>query len=244
MSPRLWLSAAFAGAIALTAPAVLADDPPTPSPIASSATPLHTRPAKKLELASPSDGTPLFYKLLVGGVVVAAAIVYARKKGVGLKTEKKRSSIDLLARQSIGVRSELLVVDVEGTRLLVGMTPGSMNTLAVLQTPEGVVGEESPLVGEEKYMSASEEDDDDAPAPAPRVGVRRAPEDEIDELEGRVRSLLDARKKKAAPAPVAPARPRGASGRPVLGPSSRVPGQAKGLLLSMEDPNVTKLGDW
>ncbi|MFO0738508.1 MAG: flagellar biosynthetic protein FliO [Labilithrix sp.] len=251
---------ALAGVIAVTASTAFADEPaPTPAPAASvvsAGTPLQTRPSKKLELAPQNESSSVGYKLLAGAVIVAGAVVYARKKKGGLTKDKtkKRSSIDLLARHSVGVRSEVLVVEVEGTRLLIGMTPGSMSTLAVLQTPEGVIGEESPLMGEEKYMeeekpsarkSAPElsEEDDDEPALV-RVGARKSVEpEEVDELEGRVRSLLEARKKRA-PAPhessprVLPAR------KTAVSQASRVPGQAKGLLLSMQDADVTKLGDW
>lgn len=213
------LALALAGVILLTASAALADEPvPTPAP-ATSSTPLQTRPSKRLELAPQNEGTPVGYKLLAGVVVLAGAVVYAKKKKGGVTKDKARkSAIDLLARHSVGVRSELLVVDVEGTRLLVGMTPGSMSTLAVLQTPEGVVGEESPLMGEEKYF--------ETPTPAPAsVKVE-------DALEGRVRSLLEARKKPPAHAP------------PPASQASRVPGQAKGLLVSLQGAPVTKLGDW
>ncbi|MBX3228828.1 MAG: flagellar biosynthetic protein FliO [Labilithrix sp.] len=232
------LALAVATVIAVTAATVSTAfaDEPTPAPAAS--TPLQVRPQKPLNLAPTNEGTPFGYKLLAGGVVVVAAGLWLKKKRGGLTSSKtkKRSSIDVLGRTSIGVRNELLVVDVEGTRLLVGMTPGSMQTLAVLQTPEGVVGEESPLMGEEAYM-------------------REDAEEEVEELSDRVRSLLEARKKKAAlaPAPLAPPAP--AESRPVMTaprrvqqPRARVPGQAKGLLLSLQesvdDRSVTKLGDW
>lgn len=250
-------AAALAGVIAVTASTAFADEPaPTPAPAVSASTPLQTRPSKKLELAPQNESSSVGYKLLAGAVIVAGAVVYARKKKGGLTKDKtkKRSSIDLLARHSVGVRSEVLVVEVEGTRLLIGMTPGSMSTLAVLQTPEGVIGEESPLMGEEKYMeeekpsarkSAPElsEEDDDEPALV-RVGARKSVDpEEVDELEGRVRSLLEARKKKAPAhesSRALPARkPQTAASQ-----ASRVPGQAKGLLLSMQDADVTKLGDW
>lgn len=272
---KAFAGVALASVMTLTAAVASADQPaaPTPAPAASNAapaaTPLQTRPAKKLELSTMKDeSTPIGYKLLAGAIVVAGAIVYVKKKKGGItKNTKKKSSIDLLARHSVGVRSEVLVVEVEGTRLLVGMTPGSMNTLAVLQTPEGVIGEESPLMGEEKYMTEEEVadvrkpsslikqlvkhvDDEEDELPPVRVGAPRkaaqaqvsADQEEIDELEGRVRSLLDARKKKAPESSRAlPAR------RPVpqaTAQAPRVPGQAKGLLLSMQDPDITKLGDW
>lgn len=241
---------ALAAAIGLTGATAFADEAaaPTPAPATSAAsTPLQTRPPKQLQLAPQSEGTPIGYKLLAGAVVVAGAVVYVKKKqqkGV-TKDKKKKSAIDILARSSIGVRNELLVVDVEGTRLLVGMTPGSMNTLAVLQTPEGVVGEESPFMGEEKYMAPAEiaaaSTADVAPAAAMRPSLREQidtedAENEVDELEGRVRSLLQARKKKAElPVVTTPKRAAPAPARTQSSASRGVPGQAKGLLLSMQE---------
>lgn len=237
-----------------------ADDAPAPAPTTSAAaTPLQVRPSKPLTLAPAKDErTPLGYKLLAGGVVVVAAGIWLKKKqGLSLSKggKKKRSPIDVLGRTSLGVRNELLVVEAEGTRLLIGMTPGSMQTLAVLQTPEGVIGEESPeLPGEAKYAD-----------PAPSAPVMKArtlreqldeddhdedeAEAEVEQLSHRVRSLLDARKKKAPAVPSEPAPPamrRAVRTQPL--PKASVPGQAKGLLLSMDearnDDKITKLGDW
>lgn len=255
-------AAIFAATTALTG-TVMADDAPAPAP-STSATPLQVRPSKPLTLAPAKDeGTPVGYKLLAGGVVIVAAGVWLKKKqglslGKGAK-KKKKSAIDVLGRTSVGVRNELLVVEAEGTRLLIGMTGSSMQTLAVLQTPEGVIGEESPeLPGEAKYA------DDDLPAavvvkPAARTKTLREqldePEDdeeaseEVEQLSHRVRSLLDARatrKPIANPEP-APMQPRRAQ-RTQPQAKAAVPGQAKGLLLSMEDARndekITKLGDW
>jgi len=250
--------AALASVIALTVTtAAFADEPAAPTPAPAASTPLQVRPSKALQMAPANESTPLGYKLAAGGVVVAAAALWAKKKKGGLTKSKtkKKSAIDILGRASIGVRNELIVVDVEGTRLLIGMTPGSMQTLAVLQTPEGVIGELSPYMGEEAYMDALPAAVPVRPAPVlvrPPIVEEEADEqaeEEVEELSDRVRSLLEARKK------------REQSARPVTSPPARrpqhtqamkakatVPGQAKGLLLSMQeggdDRPVTKLGDW
>jgi flagellar biogenesis protein FliO len=231
------LALTVAVAIALSTGVAMADPAP-----AASATPLQVRPSKPLDLQHSDSHTPIGYKLLAAAVVIGGAVVWAKKrKGASVtKDKKKRSSIDLLARHSLGVRNELLVVDVEGTRLLVGMTPGSMSTLAVLQTPEGVVGEESPLMGEEKYMETAEKP---VLAVEEVSSVRPAPvQDEVDELEDKVRSLLAARKKQHAPLP----KPSTPARRSKPQPKAAVPGQAKGLLLSMQEDDrpIMKLGDW
>ena len=177
----------------------------------------------------------------------------SRSASLSKSKAKKRSAIDILGRASIGVRNELIVVDVEGTRLLIGMTPGSMQTLAVLQTPEGVVGEESPFMGEEAYMDALP-----SAVPVRPVAVVRAPiveeeaeeNEEVEELSDRVRSLLDARKKKeqSAARPVTAPMARRPPMTQQTKPRATVPGQAKGLLLSLQensdDRPITKLGVW
>ncbi len=53
------------------------------------ATPLQTRPSKKLELAPQNESSSVGYKLLAGAVIVAGAVVYARKKKGGLTKETR-----------------------------------------------------------------------------------------------------------------------------------------------------------
>lgn len=247
------LAAALASVIALTTTAAFADEPAAPTPPPSAATPLQVRSSKPLQMAPQNQSTPIGYKLAAGGAVLAAAVIWARKKKGALSKSKakKRSAIDILGRASIGVRNELLVIDVEGTRLLVGMTPGSMQTLAVLQTPEGVVGEESPFMGEEAYM------EDALPSAVAVAPAMRSPiVEEVEELSDRVRSLLEARRKKEQSAARPVTAPTARRGQPTqIKPRASVPGQAKGLLLSLQENTnersvtggvrpSTKLGDW
>lgn len=203
------------GVIALTLAAVttpaFADEPAAPEP-AASATPLATRPSKPLTLASPSEGGSFGYKLLAGVVVATAAALWLRKKH-GRRPVAPATRIDILGRTSLGVRSELLVVEVEGTRLLVGMTPGAIQPLAVLDTPvdaDATADEETAPV----RADASEREH-----PALEVADRARL------LLGRPRTETKA----AQPPPrrTAPVRPAKAN---------IVAGQAKGLLLALEPP--------
>ena len=144
------------------------------------------------------------------------------------------AKIDILARAGIGVRSQLVVVEVEGTRLLVGMTPSAIQTLAVLQTPE------DDNVAAEARASAIEERLEQE-----REIVRPA------NLGDRVRSLLGegepiAPPRLAAVKPAAKPKSRLASRAPAPSTSARksesvpresreVAGQARGLLLSVDE---------
>ncbi|MBX3210417.1 MAG: flagellar biosynthetic protein FliO [Labilithrix sp.] len=203
--------------------------PPSAAPEAPAATPLATRPSKPLTLASPSEGTPFVYKLFAGVGVAAAAGLWLKKKRKG-QAALPASRIDVLGRTSVGVRSELLVVEVEGTRLLVGMTPSAIQTLAVLDAVDAAVEEPAPL-----EIAARER--------TPIVEERP-----LLEMAERARSLLGGIGATAKPA--APKRAPAAK-MPKL---PRVAGQAKGLLLALEQPNEgarkgaperpLRLGDW
>ena len=103
-------------------------------PAQAPATPLNVRPsiASPLSLAPSHEGLGLGYKVLAFAVVAGGLVLYARKRRGGRGLDAPKSRIDILARSGLGVRSELVVVEVDGTRLLVGMTPSTVQTLAVL----------------------------------------------------------------------------------------------------------------
>lgn len=206
-------------------------DPATTTPLAVRANP----PAKPLALAPASEGLGVGYKLLAIVAIGGAVALYLKKKRGARTAAAANSKIDILARAGIGVRSQLVVVEVEGTRLLVGMTPSTIQTLAVLQTPE-----------DEGFVAAPE-------ASAGAIDDRL----ELDMLRpanlgDRVRLLLGTDE---------PVKPHLSSVKPKLAPRPRearsdartmaarakteardsrdsreVAGQARGLLLSDEDP--------
>jgi flagellar protein FliO/FliZ len=197
----LTLTAVASTALADEAPAL-----PAAPALAASATPLAPRPSKPLTLANSNEGTPFGYKLLAGLGVVAATVVWLKKKrksGSALPA----SRIDVLGRTSLGVRSELLVVEVEGTRLLLGMTPSAIQTLAVL---DGVTAEAEPIES------------------VARTGPD--PSRPVVELAERARTLLAGARaaKPAAPSPKRAPAAKKATAMP------RVAGQAKGLLLALD----------
>ncbi len=216
-------SVALAPPAPLVAPTVVAPAAPAAPvapPVEVAATPLSVRPtpATHLTLAPSSEGIGTGLKVLaILGVGGALAFFIRRKRTA---TSLPASRISVVARESLGVRSEVVVLDVEGTRLLVGLTPTTMQTLAVLDTPEEV-GQD--VVEEEEPFQANESFGD------------------------RVRSLLGT--VEASPPRVAakppPAKPRAAPSmsRPLPSTKSNrsnlamrdVAGQARGLLLSSDE---------
>lgn len=125
MSPARALAIAMTvGVGGLTLPA--AADEATPG-----GTPLNVRPSRPLELAPASSGSHLGTTLPLV-VVALGAGAWVWKRRATAATPVRRPSINILARQSIGVRSELLVVEIDGQSLLLGVTSGSIQRLAVL----------------------------------------------------------------------------------------------------------------
>jgi flagellar biogenesis protein FliO len=159
---RTFVTALTLFATSLTATVCSADESPTPTttatataiapaaPIASAApiatapaaTPLQLREPHPLALAQDPIDKYAAWKL-VAALAVMAAGAYAFKK----HNDKRRPaetirSLQVLKKLSIGVRTELIVVDVDGQRLLLGVTPSSIQTLASLPDPEPVEQEE------------------------------------------------------------------------------------------------------
>jgi flagellar biogenesis protein FliO len=259
-----------------------------PPPAASAATlpTIPTRPSQPLTFAPAASSTPLGYKVIAGIGVAAAAVLYALRRRKS-PAKKIRAKIDVLGRTSLGVRSELLVVDVEGTRLLVGLTPSAIQTLAVLETPEGTVGALADEAPEKKLRELVDDE-----ATPDEVGIARSASDRRAAARGlggspmldddsEVRRMPQAKRKSEVP----PARPsreiqallatrrsstrmpavteqmiadrrdqlaadRGdasASPSPVprrrrsLTGASAVAGQARGLLLSLDDADADEV---
>ena len=140
------------GAFALALPAAADDAPP-------GGTPLNVRPSRPLDLAPASSGSHVGATLTV---VVAAlgAGAWMWKRRATTATSVRRPSITILARQSIGVRSELLVVQIDGQSLLLGVTSGSIQRLAVLPDASDTIREveDEPDAAEEPEARAIRRD--------------------------------------------------------------------------------------
>ena len=206
---------------AAPAPAIAAAPPAAAEQPQAAATPLSVRPSipTPLSLAPSHEGLGLGYKVLAFAVVAGGLVLYARKKRGGRGLDAPKSRIDIIARSGLGVRSEVVVLEVDGTRLLVGMTPNAIQTLAVLDAS----AVENREVAEEEEEIAPRKND---------IGER-------------VRTLLGnddgpgMRMPQIKSAGAARNRPRTAprdmhANKPSIGMRD-VAGQARGLLLSADD---------
>ena len=133
-SPLVGPPAPAAAPIAL--PAAQAPSPaPAARETAPSATPLSVRPSRPLALAPESTSMDTGWKFLAVFVLAAAALAYWKRQNPAVRLDLG-PELRVVRRTSIGVRSELLVVDVDGQRFLLGVTPSSVQSLAVLDGHE------------------------------------------------------------------------------------------------------------
>ena len=63
-------------------------------------------------------------------MILGATVVYFRRRA-GTKGTRD-TGLTIVRRTTVGLRSELLVVSVEGQRLLLGVTPHSIQSIAIL----------------------------------------------------------------------------------------------------------------
>jgi flagellar biogenesis protein FliO len=127
-APPAAVPSAASPGLAAAAPAA----PPAVAPVKDVEPPLALRPAKPLTLAEAPAPTPWPYKTLFGVAVVAAgALVWKKRRALAAK-HAPGTPVRVLGKTSMGLRGELALVEVAGMRLLVGVTPSSMQTLAVL----------------------------------------------------------------------------------------------------------------
>jgi len=206
---------------AATAPTAAAalTDPPTPPPAANAvpavpvdakvtSTPLATRPSKPLAL-EPTPETPgNGWKALGIVVALAAGFFLWRRQRVARVVQGPLPELRILRRTAVAVRSELLLVEIEGQRLLLGVTPNAIQNLYIF--PETEVAEEPALTATPTSTTASAVEDVDV-TPTQLTFARR--------LAG-VLAANDEKKTATKPAPSAPppAMPRAASGPPPAAP--------------------------
>lgn len=162
----------------LTSRANAQQDPPpaaraADAPSADAPTPLSLRPSKHLELAQEPPHTAFGWKVVAVMAILGGAAFALRKRVKPKRTED--AQLTILRRTAIGLRSELLIVNVEGQRLLIGVTPHAIQSLAVLdadERPEPVAAEapeaaaQPPSVGE-RFAAMLSAADGRAPSPSP-----------------------------------------------------------------------------
>lgn len=134
---RFVRSAAIALALAATALTVEAkadsaeSAPPPPS---EHATPLTLRSSKPLELAQEPAHLSTGWKIVALLALVGGTLVYLRRRAP--RRGDATGDLLIVRRAAVGIRSELLVVNVEGQRLLIGVTPHTIQSLAILDSEE------------------------------------------------------------------------------------------------------------
>ena len=89
----------------------------------------------------------LFGLLLVIGLIFLLAWL-ARRVQQQVPAGGRNDSIQLLATRPLGPRERLLLVQVGKEQVLLGLTPGSIETLHVLQEPVEIAATETPVAGE------------------------------------------------------------------------------------------------
>lgn len=177
---------------------------------ASASTPLALRPVKPLELASEPPHASAAWK--VGAVlsILGAAVLWLHRTRRHARLQDPR--LGIVRRVPVGFRSELVVVDVEGQRLLLGVTPHAIQSLAVL-----------------------DEHDIDAPSSAPSTAAWPAG-DRFDALldAARPRARSAQGEGEGGDPPTRgpkPGREEPSSAQSAVAPAEDVAGQARGLLV-------------
>jgi flagellar biogenesis protein FliO len=143
---------AMALAATLLTGSVFADsDPPSP-PEATTATGLPVRPTKTLTFEPATTGTGSAWKLGIFAVLAAGGLWVWKQRGKKTPGQEQAAQLHVLRRTTIGVRSELLLLELEGQRLLIGVTPSSMQTLYLL--PDTSPDESAAEAPSERRISA------------------------------------------------------------------------------------------
>jgi flagellar protein FliO/FliZ len=152
---RLFVITLAVGATLLTGGLSSAAEPPPPAAEAAPAreaapasaeslsSSLPVRPSKPLSLEpAPPAGTSSAGKIMLFVVLLAGGIWVWTKRAKKAPLDSS-AEMRVLRRTTIGVRSELLLVELEGQKLLIGVTPSSMQTLYLLpdSLPEEPISE-------------------------------------------------------------------------------------------------------
>jgi len=110
------------------------------------------------------------------GVVLALLWVLqkrvARGRG-GLLGTRRESTVTVVARQGVGAKASVVVVDVEGERLVLGVTEASISVLAAAEAPQPV--EEPSLAPVARLVPAEPHDDPFAQVLARQAATGAAP---------------------------------------------------------------------
>ncbi|MFO0670892.1 MAG: flagellar biosynthetic protein FliO [Polyangiaceae bacterium] len=178
------------GVASLTAPA-RADDavaapltPPTQAAPAPAGIPLALKPSRPLTLAeAPASSGGAVAKGL-GALVVVGAAAYALRFRKRRPTQARESEkMRVLRRTSLGVKSELVLIEIDGQELLLGVTAQNIQLLAALGAPTADGIEEADEDAERveqareraRAAAAAQARAEEEARPEPRREAQRAP---------------------------------------------------------------------
>ncbi|MGD0677176.1 MAG: flagellar biosynthetic protein FliO [Polyangiaceae bacterium] len=197
MKARHAAAIALAGAVMALTASVCADEVPSATGGATG-TPLTLRPSKPLEVAKePQHGLGGWPVVALIGALGGAALWLRKKRAPGRENDAR---LTIVRRAPVGFRSELVVVEVEGQRLLLGVTPQSIQSLAILgagdDEAEAPAAASSP-VGERFGALLDAASPDRRPGRASSGSTRSAPlgppveaAQASDDIAGQARGLL------------------------------------------------------
>ena len=118
--------------------------PPAPNLLdAPKQTDLTLRPSKPIELAQEQPSSGWWWKLIACAIIICGAVFMWRRRAL-LQVVKQTHAMKILTRTAVGVRSELLIVNVDGQKLLLGVTPSTISRLAVLPDDDAAIAEAPP----------------------------------------------------------------------------------------------------
>jgi flagellar biogenesis protein FliO len=140
-------------ALALVATSVTRSAPADPAadPAASSSegvspqvaeTPLHVRSSKPLALEPAPPPLAMGWKLSAIAFAVGGVGLWLWKRRKASPFDAEIRELRILRRTPVGVRSELLLVDFEGQRLLLGVTPYTIQNLYIMPPEPPATGED------------------------------------------------------------------------------------------------------
>ncbi|MBI4952589.1 MAG: flagellar biosynthetic protein FliO [Myxococcales bacterium] len=172
-----------------------AERPPVVPPPDDEATPhpLELRKQTPLALAPSAATDGLWWKATLLAIAGGAAFWVYKRRGkamAGKEVEKLR----IVGRASIGVRSELVMIEADGQRILLAVTPGKVRRLARFETDGApALGAAEPFaaslrVVERRLQSTDEAGASDPSATPPRLlrdGARDGQADELRRLAKR-----------------------------------------------------------
>lgn len=164
------------GVIAAPSPALVVARPEgiaapiqSPSPtVAHPATPLPVRPSRPLALVAEHGYQGSGWKILLGFAGLGIALMLWKRRAP-ITAATTGCEIQVVTRTSIGGRGELIVVDVGGQRMLLGLTSGSVQYLSAIDTPEtAALGGRDKTAGFESMFAAARSRGRDKAAIDPR----------------------------------------------------------------------------